>query len=348
MSDHLALYRKYRPAKFPEVIGQEAVVTALERASKDGRIGHAYLFSGGRGTGKTTLARIFATAIGTTPSDLYEMDAASNRGIDDVRELREAVRTLPFESKYKVYIIDEAHMLTKDAWNALLKTLEEPPAHVVFIFATTEKDKIIDTILSRCQHFVLKQPTLDILKKHAIDVAKKEGIILDGASAELIATFGDGSFRDMLSVLEKVLHATKGGKTAYDDVAQVVGAPAAGLVNDVLRALAEGETGLGLAAVRKAMETGVDMKVYSGLILAKLRAVLILRYDSEAATALTDDFTPEDIALLKSFAAEKEKRINSHALVGFLEAAGQIGYSAIPSLPLELALVRIAELKSPK
>src|SRR3989344_6343971 len=147
------LYRKYRPQKFADVIGQEHIVKVLEGAVALGNISHAYLFSGTRGTGKTSMARILSRAIGTSANDLVEMDAASNRGIDDIRDIRESVNTLPFESKYKVYIIDEVHMLTRDAWNAFLKTLEEPPAHVVFIMATTEIEKVPETVVSRCQTF---------------------------------------------------------------------------------------------------------------------------------------------------------------------------------------------------
>ena len=346
MTESQALYRKYRPATFGDVLGQDDVVALLERAIKDKNIGHAYLFSGGRGTGKTTLARIFASAIGTEPSDLYEMDAASNRGIDDIRELREQVKTLPFASPYKVYIIDEAHMLTKDAWNALLKTLEEPPAHVVFMFATTEKEKVLDTILSRCQTFSLKQPGIELLKKFIIDIAKKEGVALDGASAELVATFGDGSFRDSLSVLEKVLLSTKGGKIAFDDVARAVGAPKTELVNDVLRAVSVGDMAIGLEAVRRTGTERVDMKVYANLILAKLRAVLLLRYDKKAEGVLAEDFTPDDMTFLKALADDKDRRVNSAVLTEFLRAAGELGYATIPSLPLELALVRIGEAKA--
>ena len=149
-----ALYRKYRPENFDEVLGQDHIVTTLSESLKLGNVAHAYLFSGGRGTGKTTMARILARAVNCSENDLYEIDAASNRGIDDIRELREAVNTLPFESPYKVYIIDEVHMLTKEAFNALLKTLEEPPAHALFILATTEMDKLPETIVSRCQTFI--------------------------------------------------------------------------------------------------------------------------------------------------------------------------------------------------
>ncbi|OGZ11052.1 MAG: DNA polymerase III, subunit gamma and tau [Candidatus Lloydbacteria bacterium RIFCSPHIGHO2_02_FULL_54_17] len=338
----LALYRKYRPKKFADVLGQEEAVSVLERSIESKNFGHAYLFSGGRGTGKTTVARIFSAAIGCKPTDLIEMDAASNRGIDDVRALREAVRTMPFESPYKVYIIDEAHMLTKEAWNALLKTLEEPPAHVVFIMATTDREKVPDTIISRCQSFVFRQPNFDELKKFAIEVAKKEKVKLDGPSGEIIAMFGDGSYRDTLSVLEKVLARAKEGAIDIDTVSRVVGAPAHDLVNRVLRSIDSGDLADGLSAVREAGEEHVDMKAYLKLILQKLRAVLLLRYAPDFAKEFTDEFTPDDLALIRLLAGAEGKKINSDVLYEFLEASRRIGWSAVPSLPIELALIKVA------
>src|SRR3989344_2044513 len=203
-------YRKYRPQKFKDVIGQDHVVKVLEGAIKLGNISHAYLFSGSRGKGKTSMARIFSREVGTSPDDLVEMDAASNRGIDDVRGIRESVSTLPFRSKYKVYIIDEVHMLTKDAWNAFLKTLEEPPVHVIFILATTELEKVPETVISRCQSFQFRQPNQATLKDFAQAIAKKEGVSLEKEAAELISLLGDGSFRDTHGILEKVLIMTAG------------------------------------------------------------------------------------------------------------------------------------------
>jgi DNA polymerase-3 subunit gamma/tau len=226
-----ALYRKYRPTTFKDVLGQDHIVKVLEGAIKLGNISHAYLFAGSRGTGKTSIARIFAEEIGTRGNDLYEIDAASNRGIDDVREIRESVQTLPFESKYKVYIIDEAHMLTKEAWNAFLKTLEEPPAYVVFILATTELEKVPETVLSRCQTFQFKKPTLEILKDVVLNITKNEGRVLEPSSAELIALLGDGSFRDTEGILDKVLSFSAEKKISAEEVALITGAPRGDLVN---------------------------------------------------------------------------------------------------------------------
>lgn len=338
----LALYRKYRPQTFAQVLGQDEVIPVLERAVADKNVSHAYLFSGGRGTGKTTVARIFAAAIGCKPSDLMEIDGASNRNIDDIRELRGGVTTMPFESPYKVYIIDEVQMLTREAWGALLKTLEEPPAHVVFILATTDREKIPDTIVSRCQSFVFRQPTFDELKTFAIDVAKKEKVKLDGPSAEIVAMFGDGSYRDTLSVLEKVLLRGKEGALNVDTVARVVGAPTHDLINRVLRSIESGDISDGLLAVRQADKDHVEMKAYLKLLLHKLRAVLLLRYAPKFAKEFTDEFTPDDLALLSELASSKEKKINSHVLYEFLEASRRLGFSAVRSLPIELALIKVA------
>lgn len=338
----LALYRKYRPQRFSDVRGQKEIISILERSIKDKSISHAYLFSGGRGTGKTTVARIFASEIGCTPSDLYEIDAASNRKIEHVRDLRDAVQTMPFESPYKVYIIDEVHMLTTEAFNALLKTLEEPPEHVIFILATTDREKLPETIISRCQSFVFQQPRMEELKEFVIEVAKKEGQKLDGPSADIVAMFGDGSYRDTLSVLEKVLISTKGGPVDADSVARVVGAPTADLVNRVLKAIDSGDVELGLTAIRQAEADYIDVKVYLRMILARLRAVLMLRYAPKMEKEFALEFTPDDLEFLRTLASSKEKHINSHVLMEFLDASKLIGFSTIRSLPIELALIRVA------
>ncbi len=335
-----ALYRKYRPTSFSDVLGQDDVVTTLLREIEVKKISHAYLFSGGRGTGKTTVARIFAAAIGCAPVDLYEIDGASNRQIEDVRALREAVLTLPFVSPYKVYIIDEVHMLTKEAFNALLKTLEEPPAHVVFILATTDKEKLPDTIVSRCQTFSFRQPSLDELKKFVLATATKEQIALDGGGADIIAMFGDGSYRDTLSVLEKVLVRSGSKALSNDEIARIVGAPTHDLVNRVLRAVETGELADGLSAIRTASADHVDAKAYLKLILQKLRAVLLLRYDPKAEALFRNEFTAGDIEFLLELARSETRRVNSRALNAFLDAAREAGFGTIPMLPIELALLR--------
>ncbi len=343
----LALYRKYRPQSFGDVRGQDDVVNVLERSIKDKNISHAYLFSGGRGTGKTTIARIFAAAIGCKPADLYEIDGASNRKIEDVRQLREGVSTMPFDSPYKVYIIDEVHMLTNEAFNALLKTLEEPPAHVVFILATTDRERLPETIISRCQSFVFRQPLLSELKGYAIEISMKENITLDLPSADIVAMFGDGSYRDTLSVLEKVLIGARGsgkkGELDFDTVARIVGAPTHELVNRVLRSIDKHEISDGLAAIRKADADHIDMKVYLKMLLAKLRAVLLLRYAPSSDKELVEEFTSDDMVFLKSLATSEAKHINSNVLTEFLTRTKDLGYSAISSLPLELALIKILE-----
>jgi len=207
-NQHLALYRKYRPQTFSDVVGQVHLVDLLQASITQKKISHAYLFCGGRGTGKTTVARIFARDIGCNPEDIIEIDAASNRGIDEIRELREAVRTAPFSSPYKVYIVDEAHMLTKDAANALLKTLEEPPSHVIFILATTDPEKLPQTIVSRCQKIIFHAPDIETLAKRLSYVAEKEGKPIDEKTANLIASHGKGSYRDALGVLEQIITAS--------------------------------------------------------------------------------------------------------------------------------------------
>src|ERR1035437_4095075 len=271
-----ALYRKYRPQKFKEVLGQDHIVKVLESSIANGNIAHAYIFSGSRGTGKTSIARILAKEIGTTPNDILEIDAASNTGVDDIRALNESVSTLPFESKYKVYILDEAHMLSKQAWNALLKTLEEPPKHVIFILATTEANKIPETIISRCQTFVFKKPTQKILKEVITAIAKKEKFNIDGASCELIALLGDGSFRDAQGILQKVMSASKDDKITLEEVELVTGAPKSEIVNDFIRSINEGNLELGLGAIAKATEANIDILLYFKLILHKMRAVLLM------------------------------------------------------------------------
>ncbi|MBI5400499.1 MAG: DNA polymerase III subunit gamma/tau [Candidatus Yonathbacteria bacterium] len=340
MSSNLALYRKYRPQNFGEVIGQEPVIRALEGAIKGGTVAHAYLFSGSRGTGKTSIARIFARALGTHNDDIYEMDAASNRGVDDIRALRDAVHTVPLHSKYKVYIIDEAHMLTKEAFNALLKTLEEPPAHVIFILATTEEEKLPETIVSRCQSFRFMKPSHATLQKLVETVAKKEGYKLEASSSDLIALLGDGSFRDTLGTLQKVFASSSDKTITPEEVEQTLGAPSARAVNDFLSAIVLRDFAKGAQALSKVSETW-DMKIFLDLVVRKARFVLLLRFASAMKDEVRANTSEEDFTLLEKFAKEAIKTLASKELAILLSAYADLRVAVVQTLPLELALMRI-------
>lgn len=341
MTDHVALYRKYRPSNFDEVRDQDHIVTVLKGAIKKESIPHAILFSGSRGTGKTTLARIFATAIGTTAVDLYEIDAASNRGIDDIRELREAVHTVPFESKYKVYIIDEVHMLTKEAFNALLKTLEEPPAHVVFMLATTEEEKLPDTILSRLQVFKLRAPSRAVLAATVTDVAKSEGFTLSPDAADLIAVSADGSFRDALGITQKVIMASGDTIGSADEVAAIIGAPKVALIDSILLALHEKNTDKGLEAVATAVASHVEIKILVRLLLEHVRAVMLLRNRPSNSADILAQFGESMRTTLTNLAGATATPLNSHLLLKLLTVSDQTTRSPIPHLPLEIMIVEV-------
>lgn len=273
---YVALYRKYRPQTFSDVVGQEQVIDLLTNAIKQKKIAHAYLFCGGRGTGKTTVARIVAREIGCNDEDIIEIDAASNRGIDEIRELREAVRTAPFSSPYKVYIIDEAHMLTKEAANALLKTLEEPPSHVVFILATTDPEKLPQTIVSRCQKVVFRNPDIETLAQRILYIVNQEGEpLISEESARKIAEHGKGSYRDALGVLEQVLtSAGKVKKVADETVHRMLGIPSKDLLNDLLEALCQKDQAKVMATFKN-LETGNALRAYDDFIELVRQGLLV-------------------------------------------------------------------------
>lgn len=349
MSD-IALYRKYRPRTFKEVLGQDHIVKVLQNSIELDNLAHAYIFSGSRGTGKTSVARIFANEIGTSANDIMEIDAASNNGVDEIRALNEAVSTLPFDSKYKVYILDEAHMLSKGAWNALLKTLEEPPAHVIFILATTETEKIPETVISRCQTFSFKKPTQKILKEVVLTIAKKEGFTLEPASADLIALIGDGSFRDTQSVLQKIIGSAIDPKTGrasnkitLEEVELITGAPKGELVNDFIKSIDESNLELGLTAISKATEANLDLILYYKLILHKIRAVLLLRTLKSSEEKLQEEMTDTDFTFLKTLALKSGSKINSDTLLTLLNHYDLVSHAHMPEMVLELLLNKIIQ-----
>jgi len=341
MSHFKALYSKYRPSKFKDVLGQEHITKVLEESIKLGNISHAYLFAGSRGTGKTSVARILAKEIGTSPDDLYEIDAASNNGVDEIRLLNEAVSTMPFSSKQKVYILDEVHMLSKPAFNALLKTLEEPPQHVIFILATTELHKILDTIISRCETYTFKKPTQKLLKDMVIKTAKAEEFVLDPASADLIALLGDGSFRDTHGILQKVINSSKDRKVSIEEVEKVTGAPKSELVNDLIDAISSKNSEEALETISKAVGQNIDMKIYLSLVLVKIRATLLVRYSTSALKRFEDSMTKEDLIKVEAWA--EGKQISSITLQKLLGAYLITGNTYLSQIPLEIAVIELAD-----
>jgi DNA polymerase-3 subunit gamma/tau len=338
--EHTALYRKYRPEAFSELIGQEHVVAALEGALKTGKLAHAYLFSGGRGTGKTTSARIIARALGTSPSDLYEIDAASNRGIDNIRELRENVGTLPFDSKYKVYIIDEVHMLTKEAFNALLKTLEEPPAHVIFILATTELEKVPETIQSRCQTFVFKNPSESVLRTVIEKTAEKEKVKLGRGASDLIAMLAAGGFRDALGTLQKVISSV-GDTITAEDVARVTGTPPMTVVHDLVEAIGRGALSDALLIVEKSRVSNMSARTLLSLVIHTYRRILLIKVAPALTKGEFEALAEEEKDFIIRMSKMESKHLDSRSLVVLLDAKTTEKHALIEELPLELALIRI-------
>lgn len=292
---HKALYREYRPQKFSDVVGQEHIIRTLKNEIMSGNIAHAYMFSGTRGTGKTTAAKIFARAVNClnpkdgepcnecescksilndSTVDIFEIDAASNNSVDDVREIRESVKYTPANSKYKVYIIDEAHMLSKGASNALLKTIEEPPEYVVFIFATTEPNKMIPTVLSRCQRFDFKRITVEEMKERMRYICSKEGVEVEEDALSVIARNSQGALRDALSILDRcILFGDKHLK--YEDVVEILG-----IVNvDEIFGLADDIITHNVAAALKKIDSfissGKDIEILSSELLEHMRNLMI-------------------------------------------------------------------------
>ena len=360
-SEHVVLYRKYRPKSFAEVVGQEHVVTVLKNALRLGRVSHAYLFSGTRGTGKTTLARLLAKAYNCEKRgddsepcnscqiclefsagkalDLIEIDAASNRGIDDIRELKDAVRFTPMHAKRKVYIIDEVHMLTKEAFNALLKTLEEPPEHAMFILATTELEKVPDTILSRTQSFEFRRLSQEKIRERVKTILKSEKYALDEDSITIITFLADGSLRDAESMLGQLMDAYPDG-AGKDAPEKLFGLPKLKSVRELLDAALKREPVCVIDLLEKIVAQGIDPKMLSRLLVHEARTLLICAINQAEIDALKKKLSEDHVAFFSSHANLPRRDIEV-LLVKLLEAHNSGLRGPFQELPVELALLGV-------
>jgi DNA polymerase-3 subunit gamma/tau len=355
---HAALYRKWRPRRFSEVVGQEPVVRTLSRAMETGRIAHAYLFSGPRGTGKTSTAKVLAMGLnciqGPTPEpdgtcescraiinnsslDVVEMDAASNRGIDEIRDLRDRVNLAPIAGRMKVYIIDEVHMLTPEAFNALLKMLEEPPEHVVFVLATTEKHKVLPTIISRCQGFDFKRPGVETLVKKLAEIAEAESIEVEPEALTVIAREGRGSFRDAEGLLDQLSSFAEGQVTA-SMVRELLGSVGSESLLETTAALYERRAADALRVVDHLSNEGRDLGQFVGELLSHLRTLMLLPHAPEVALA---EVGAEEREALE----EQATSIPTAEVVWLIEALGgtlgRIKRGGEPKLELELSFLML-------
>jgi len=361
---NLVLYRKYRPQTFGEVIGQEHVVKTLTNSIKNKNISHAYLFSGPRGSGKTTIARLFAKAIncenpdGAEPCnkcsscleimagrsmDLVEIDAASHTGVDDVRELIEGIKFAPIKSKYKIFIVDECHQLSKSASNALLKTLEEPPAHAIFILATTESHKMLATILSRCQKFDFKRLQIPEIIKKLQFISKKENVKFDDSALSLIALNSRGSFRDAESLLDECLSFSgEKGEIKTEDIKELMGIVEVGEISKFVDCLIAKNTKDAIAFLSSIVENGVDLQEFTKTLVFYLRQELLLKIDPNFLNLQNSGLSSQEIERMKAQTAGLTQKDLQNMLELFIDAENKIKYSAVSQLPLELAAINIS------
>ena len=349
--------RKYRPQKFDDVLGQEHITQTLRNAIDQNRIAHAYIFVGPRGTGKTSTARIFAMALNATNGpkadfdpeddickeiaqgrslDVIEIDGASNNGVEQVRELRENVRFAPARGKFKIYIIDEVHMLTTAAFNALLKTLEEPPAHVKFLMATTDVQKVLPTILSRCQRFDLRRIPTATITRHLLWIAQQEGFTLDPAAAATVARGAEGGLRDAESMLDQLV-AFCGHHITEADVLSVFGFTATEAVFGLTDAILDGDASVALHAVHEHAEAGRDLGRLMSDLISHIRNLLVLKANP---SGLGEELMPETIATLQAQAQRAPMDKLLDLIEGFAGAEGRMKWAPNKKMHFEIAVIR--------
>ena len=359
---YTALYRKFRPQEFEDVKGQDHIVTTLKNQIKYDRIGHAYLFCGTRGTGKTTIAKIFAKAVNCehpvdgspcgecptcraiaagTSMNVIEIDAASNNGVDNIREIREEVAYRPTEGKYKVYIIDEVHMLSAGAFNALLKTLEEPPSYVIFILATTEVYKIPITILSRCQRYDFHRISIDTITARLSDILKAEGVQAEEKAVRYVAKAGDGSMRDSLSLLDQCIAFYLGQELTYDKVLEVLGAVDTEVFSHMLREIIAGNILNTLSLLERLVIEGKELSQFVNEFTWYLRNLLLVKSSDDMEDVL--DMSSENLALLKEEAQMIEPEVLMRYIRIFSDLANQVKYSSQKRILIEIALIKLCK-----
>ena len=353
---YTALYRKYRPMNFEEVVGQEHITRTLKNQIMANRVGHAYLFNGGRGTGKTSSAKILARAVNClnpqegepcneceicksalagTLTDIVEMDAASNNSVEDIRSIREEVNFLPTKAKYRVYIIDEVHMLSTGAFNALLKTLEEPPEHVKFILATTEPQKLPPTILSRCQRFDFKKIGKEYIKQRLEYICKENQIEITNEALELIAILAEGALRDALSILERCMQENT-QKINEDIVKDLVGIPKLTYIYEITKSIIEKNVENAIQNTNKVLEEGKDVNALLLEIIKFIKDVLILKISSKI-----DIYSQEEQEYMKNISEEISKEQLMHLIYELSELQNDLKWSTQKTILLEAGIIKL-------
>jgi DNA polymerase-3 subunit gamma/tau len=359
----LVLYRKYRPQSFADFVGQEHIVKTITNALAMGRVAHAYLFCGPRGVGKTTIARILAKAANCENRkkddyepcnkclacqeinqgkslDIIEIDAASHTGVDDIRELRDGIRFSPTRLRYKVFIIDEAHQLSKAAFNALLKTLEEPPEYAIFILATTEIHKVPETIISRCQKFDFHRLSMEKIIERLTEIAKSEGVKIEKPALEMVAMNAEGGMRDAESLLGQIM-ALQDKNITLGEVKEILGTPDVAAAIEMINFLISKDARGAVIFINKLQDDGYDLAQFAKTLINYLRKMMILKIDSDLAKLVAPEMTEE----YKKIILEQGQKISFEDLNKLMRllinAEYEIKNAALPQLPLELVVVEM-------